>query len=411
MFYFFVIACVLFLLRRRIDSFAIAAIGMAVYYFPIYFDQLFYMDSAANFVDVGKAANFDLQVGILIVFYALLLCSWLPPAFPVVKRLYGVNEKATVVLLSWATFFLSLYIIPVAVGYSNKSDRITSIGIASVFFGYMFALSTLALLYWGVGAKSKMSRAVSFFAALYFSGVAIFVFQARSVIIFSWLAFFLYFVYGRKINVTSIKLRYFISLGVIVFVLMGKHLANYFFYGAEYEDWVLVLKDSLESYGISSNLNYVYESGLSCFYLHNIVKSLVPLMNVADSSHFDYHEIIKREVFPDAIYGMGRNPIGELWINLKWYGIATYCIILCLKCSVFNFIILRTTGLLKIFLVLLLFISVFFFNRNSLQNDVVYLRNYLAFFFGFVLFASVLSGGYVFKSYLFSREVKCSAQG
>lgn len=405
MFYLFVIACVLFLLRRRIDSFAVAAIGIAVYYFPIYFDQLFYMDSAANFVGAGKSANLDLQIGVLIVFYSLLLCSFLPPAFPVIKKLYGVNEKTTIALLSVATFFLSLYIVPIAISYSNKSDRITSIGIASVFFGYMFALSTLALLYWSVSARSKLSRVLSLFAALYFSAIAIFVFQARSVIIFSLLAFFLYFIYGRKVNVTSLRLRYVVFLGMVVFVLMGKHLANYFFYGAEYEDWALVLKDSLESYGISSNLNYVYDSGLNYFYLDNIVRSLIPLVSVPDSSYFDYHEIIKREVFPDAIYGMGRNPIGELWINLRWYGIAIYCLILCIKCSVFNFLILRTTGLLKIFLVLLLFISVFFFNRNSLQNDVVYHRNYLVFFFWFVFLASMLSGGHMFKSYLSSRQV------
>lgn len=409
MFYLFVIVCALFLFRRRIDSYAMAALGIAIYYFPIFFDQLLYMDSAANFLGSGKPADFRLQLSVIVVFFVLLLSSWLPRFFPVVRKVYTVNEKPIVQLLVIVTFSLSLYIVPVAISYPNKTSRVASIGIASVFFDYLFSLSTLALLYWSVHARDRFSRCLALCMAVYFSCIAVFVFQTRSVVFFAFLGFIIYFVYGQKITIYSLKFRYALFFIVIVFILMGKHLANYLFYGVEYESWALVLKDSLESYGISSSLNYVYESGLDYFYLDNVYRNLIPFVASSDADYFDYHGVIKREVFPDVVYGMGRNPIGELWVNFKWYGIAVYCVILCIKCSLFNFFILRSAGLLKMFLILLLFFSVFYFNRNSLQNDIAYHRNYLIFFFGFVFLASVLSGGYMFKSYLSSRQVQCGA--
>lgn len=397
----FLIGCVLFMLRRRIDSYAIAGMGMVIYYFPIFFDQLWYMDSAAKFTDMGKPADLDLQAGVLVVFYTLLMFSFVPSLFPVVKKVYGVNDKVTSQLMILATLILSFYIVPMAISYSGKTARVASIGIASVFFEYLFSLSTLSFLYWSAYAKNKLVKLLSLCGVLYLSCISIFIFQERSAIFFSMLGFLLYFFYGKKISISSVKFRYCVFFVMVTFVLMGKHLANYFFYGTEYESWVLVLKDSLESYGISSNLNYVYESGLDYFYLGGIFKNIIPFMASADTAHVDYHELIKSNVFPDVTYGMGRNPIGELWVNLKWYGIVVYCAILCFKCSLFDFFIKRTVGLLRIFLMLLLLFSVFYFNRNSLQNDIAFHRNYLIFFFSFVFLASVFTGGYMFKSYVF----------
>lgn len=71
----FFLVMLLFVLRRKIDTFFIAAAGCGVYYFPVFTGSLYYMDSAAKLLEIGKDPDQKLQLSIVIIVSLLYLSS------------------------------------------------------------------------------------------------------------------------------------------------------------------------------------------------------------------------------------------------------------------------------------------------------------------------------------------------
>lgn len=391
---FFIIFSLYFLNRRILDSFAIAALGVFVYYFPVFFDGLHYMSRGADLLGSGKEVNIHLQFSILFVFFILILGS-------LIKRIkqknnpvfvYSVNDNSVFFTSVVSCIVLSFVLLPLISLEESKSSIYNSIGGYSVFIQYLFSLG---FLFSGVYFKNLKSKRARFyvlcfmFYILYFS---IFIFKTRSIIFFSFLSVFIFFSYGLKVGIKDFKIKYVVFFAFALLIVVGKHIANYFMYNVKYDSFYLVFLDSMESIGVSSNLNYVYSSNIDIFYLHNVFLNFIPFYKTEE--YYDYHEVVKDYIFPFATYGMGRNPIGEMWINLQYAGVFIYAIALVLKCYIFDFLIRRSKGLLKAFFTFLMVFLVFYVNRNAMHNDISYLRNYI-FFMAAIVFLSSLFHGFI----------------
>lgn len=375
---FFLFITCLFVLRGRLDSFLIAALGIFIYYFPIFFNLLWVLDPRGMMVDVGMPASTELLISILFIYLLLYFFSVIPSF-----RLFTSNSKnINIILISDKiiylfslifAFVLSIYILPTALQYSGKTARAAAIGYGHVLFEYSFSLAIAFSFYFFIHTK----KIINLLVFLYLVFVATFIFQTRAVSFFSIIAVLVSIIYGKNYNIKTFnvlklkRLKFLVFLIVVFIVFIGKHLANSFFYGVEYDDWFMVILDSIESFLISSSLNYVYMSGLKEFTLSGFFYNFIPGM-----SSVDYHDFIKEKIFYESNYGMGRNPIGELWINFRWIGVFIYSLILISKCFIFNRILMKSEGLLKVFFTILMLYGTFYVNRNSIQTDIVFMRNY-----------------------------------
>lgn len=384
------------------DSFSIAAMGIAVYYFPVFSGQLFYLDSAANAYKLGKPPDIKLQLIIVFSFYFLYASSYVFSAFCSNRSGFKwvVYDKTVVFVIVLCSLAFCFFVLPMITYASSKVEVGESLGSLVGVGIYVLSLGALAAGYAAFINKelvNGMSRKLMFLSFSFILLVAVFVLRTRSLVFFSVLALMVYGFHGMKFKYKNIKPKYVISLFLLVFLLLGKHISNMVILGVEYDGFFLVLKDSLESYGVSSNLNYVIESGFRKLYLNKIYLDLFPFMASLDAEYLDYHDVLKMHFFPGVDYGMGRNPIGELWVNFGWSGVVFYPIVLSLKCVFFDRVINKSDGFLKMFLILVMIISVFYFNRNSFQNDISFHRNYLLFFCFFLLASSVSFNGFLFK--------------
>lgn len=373
-----------FLSRRVLDSFFIAALGVFIYYFPVFFGGLRYMNDSADLLGYNIEPNINLQVSVLFVFFILIVGSLFKRNKKVI-HVYFINDKAVFFVLVLSCFALSILILPLASGALSKVEAISAIGLYSIFLEYVFSLGFLFAGINLMNSKTKKMRFFTLFFMVFIVYVSVFIFQTRSIVFFSFLSLVIYYTYNIKVGFSDFKFKYAFVFALVLFLLVGKHLANYFIYGISYNNFYLVFLDSMESIGISSNLNYVYMSGVDFFYLHNVFMNLIPFYKT--ENYYDYHDVIKDHVFPYASYGMGRNPIGEMWINLQYIGVFIYALALVLKCYFFNFLINSSKGSLKAFVILLMFFSVFYVNRNAMHNDISYLRNYV-FFMVIIVFIS-----------------------
>lgn len=394
---FFVCFLLYFVNRRVLDSFAIAAVGILVYYFPIFFDGLRYMSKGADLLGPGKEVNIHLQFSILLVFLILILGSLIKG----IKKkdnilfVYSVNDNTVFFISVISCVVLSFVLLPlISIGVS-KTSAFNDIGGYSILLQYLFSLG---FLFAGVRFKSSKSKSARFFILCFMFYVlffSIFIFQTRSIVFFSFLSVFICYLYGYRFSVKDFKLKYLAFLVSVLLLVVGKHIGNYFVYGVTYDNFYLVFLDSMESIGISSNLNYVYFSNIDVFYLHNVFLNLIPFYKTED--YYDYHDVVKDYIFPFATYGMGRNPIGEMWINLKYVGVFIYAIVLVVKCYIFDFLIKRSEGLLKAFFTFLMVFLVFYVNRNAMHNDISYLRNYMFFMIAIVFLSSFFHGFVLFN--------------
>jgi hypothetical protein len=390
---FFTLVC-LFLLRRRVDSFFIAALGLVIYNFPVFIGLLWYMDSGGNFRGFGKPAELDLQVSILIILVILYVFSLIPTRRTSLSSVYSTHDFGIFWLISVFCILLSVYAVPIASQYVGKAARASSIGYAYFFVIYVFSLGAAFSAYFALCFRKNGERFLALIVFVIILYVSIFVFQARSIVFFSVLAVALHFFYDKKLDFSLLNLRYVLFVFLAGLIFLGKHISNFFIYDVSYNMWTSVFLDSLESFFIASNLNYVYGSGVSSQSLIYLPLNILPLTSEIT---IDYHDIVKQRVFPDASFGLGRSPIGEAWINIGWVGIIFYSFVLALKCMFFDHILRRTSGLLKIFFLLLALISLFYVNRNSIQTDIVFVRNYFIVFSLFVLLNSFVFRKYVIR--------------
>jgi hypothetical protein len=364
---------------------------------------LWALDARGHKIADGVSASVELQISILIIYSFLYFFSMLPKMGLMNSNLAPnktilLSDKKVYISTLVLVVILSVYILPLALQYSGKTARAASIGYAHVLFEYSFSIAIAFTFYFLLHGRNSLKRISTSILLFFLIFVAVFVFQARSVAFFSILSVIIFEIYNKKINfnfLRLIKIKYLLISFVILGLFIGKHLTNSIFYDVNYDDWSLVFLDSLESFLISSSLNYVYKSGMSEFTLSTIFNNFIPGL-----ASIDYHQFVKERIFHDSTYGMGRNPVGELWVNFKWFGVFIYSFILISKCVFFNYVIVRSEGVLKVFFTLLMLYGVFYINRNSIQTDIVFMRNYI-----FLILSLMVVSAVIFNSSLFNFKL------
>lgn len=397
MLYLFITLIILFLLRRKLDTHALAAAGLVIYYFPIYFDGLAYLDQSASAYAYGKAPDPNLEISILIIFFALYCSSFVGRKKTVpatAKRIYSIDERSLCMILFPITALVAIIFIPQTAGIEGKAKYL-ALGFGGVLIQYFFSLTILISSLRAIKAKTRAKKAKYIVVSALLIFYSVLLLRTRSIAFFPVISAFVYVYYGRRLSPTIMGPKKIIFIAFCIAILLGKAIANYLYDSTTYNSVMAMMSSSLESFSVSSILNYVYASHFYKFYLYQIPLTLIPGTSELGLITNYHNDIIKAHIFPYADYGMGGNPIGEFWINLQYMGVLLYALILGAKCHLLDFLIKHTTGALRIFLIYIAILTLLYVNRNATFTDISFIRNYCVLFFGICLASALMKRNFL----------------
>lgn len=388
----------IFLLRRKIDSYLIAAFGLLIYYLPVYSGLLVRLDASGRYVGAGVEPDLTLQLSIIFILLILLISSLVSLSRSAVRRpvrRFSVNEKYVALSTVLFSLFIVLISAPSALRVIGKVARSHEIGIFSTLSIYFMPLGLVFSILAISNARNKFNQIFYIVAAITIVVFSIFIMQTRSLVFFAVLALILKEKYNEKLSLKFISFRAWLVIIAVFLIFIGKHISNILFSGIEYDSISGVIYDSFESILISSALNDVFSYGIRADTLNDFFLNIIPGYSAAGA--IDYHDVMISKIYVSANYGMGRNPIGELWINFGNIGILYYSIFLSFKCWLFDEAYNRTDGVLRVFICVLIFYGLFYVNRNSFVTDFIYFINFTTFMGAVVLFSSIIFRVYLLR--------------
>lgn len=383
----FFLLTALFAVRRRIDSFAIAGLGIFVYYFPIFTDLTMKLNSSSFPTGSLNPAPDELKNMILLIYSFLLISSEILKTRNRTTTLSVFNDTSFTRIATLLALVTSILAIPIAVQYSGKISRMESIGYLNPLYQYSFSLAILLNLH----SYSKNLKKSSLILALYFSIVSIGVFQIRYVVMFPVLAALISPLYGQKLTQKKTIKHSITAILVVPAILSGKAIVSALSSDKAISSLEILISTfkSLEPFSISSRLVEVFKLSETNLYLSQILKILTPFLH-ADQS---YHQFMKTHLYPTATYGLGGNPLGELYLNFGYVGSLILAVYLVMKCYILDYIAKKTQGCAQTFSYFMMFILLLYTHRNSFVDDVMYARNFLILFLS-LLFANSLINNY-----------------